>query len=69
VTLSLLFWDDLLGKDSSLFVIYSKERCKNDPLKPPSLATFIYTLATGQPAFRAITNGQGPQNLAKQIQE
>jgi hypothetical protein len=33
----------------------------------PSYADFTYTLATGQPAFRAITNGSGPQNLAEQI--
>ena len=33
----------------------------------PAYANFTYTLPTGQPAFRAITNGQGPQNLADQI--
>ena len=33
----------------------------------PNYSDFTYTLATGQPAFRAITNGKGPQNLADQI--
>lgn len=33
----------------------------------PNYSDFTYTLATGQPTFRAITNGKGPQNLAEQI--